>query len=285
MAERISARIDDMRTQVAQSMFAATQEEVETAEQTDELEVNEAYVNQAGTGHSKEGYHDAGLFDKKTAEKHAKTHGGVVIKDPSGDHVVKIKKDKSSAVKEQQETFVEEDFQWITEEEYLQLTKEEQEEYLTEEQLDELMGKGSIGAIRDIHHDAAYKAGKQTDRTKFHGTQAARAGHIASKISTRAKYGKDAQHYHEYGYNSKKAKGSYARLSPDAKKKVTKTLGKEYTGKDKSPNTPTKGKTTIDNPHTKSQQHDLATDRTKTRAEYGLKQLPQDKETISKGRD
>ena len=186
---------------------------------------------------------------------------------------------------EQQETFVEEDFQWITEEEYLQLTKEEQEEYLTEEQLDELMGKGSIGAIRDIHHDAAYKAGKQTDRTKFHGTQAARAGHIASKISTRAQYGKDAQHYHEYGYNSKKAKGSYARLSPDAKKKVTKTLGKEYTGKDKSPNTPTKGKTTIDNPHTKSQQHDLATDRTKTRAEYGLKQLPQDKETISKGRD
>lgn len=29
MAERISARIDDMRTQVAQSMFAAPQEEAE----------------------------------------------------------------------------------------------------------------------------------------------------------------------------------------------------------------------------------------------------------------
>jgi hypothetical protein len=186
---------------------------------------------------------------------------------------------------EQQETFVEEDFQWITEEEYLQLTEEEQEEYLTEEQLDELMGKGSIGAIRDIHHDAAYNSGKQTARTQFHGTQAARAGHIASKISTRAKYGKDAQHYHEYGYNSKKAKGSYARLSPDAKKKVTKTLGKEYTGKDTSPHIQTKGKTTIDNPHTKAQQHDSAVDRTKTRSEYGLKQLPQDKETIKGGRD
>ena len=33
MAERISARIDDMRTQVAQSMFAAPQEEVEAAEE------------------------------------------------------------------------------------------------------------------------------------------------------------------------------------------------------------------------------------------------------------
>jgi hypothetical protein len=186
---------------------------------------------------------------------------------------------------EQQETFVEEDFQWITEEEYLQLTEEEKEEYLNEEQLNELVGKGSIGAIRDKHHDAAYNSGKQTARTRFHGTQAARAGHIASKISTRSKYGKDSQHYHEYGYNSKKAKGLYARLSPDAKKKVTKTLGKEYTGKDISPNISTKGKTTIDNPHTKAQQHDSAVDRTKTRSEYGLKQLPQDEKTIKGGRD
>lgn len=39
MAERISARIDDMRTQVAQSMFATPQEETaETAEETADTE-------------------------------------------------------------------------------------------------------------------------------------------------------------------------------------------------------------------------------------------------------
>ena len=91
---------------------------------------------------------------------------------------------------ESEETFVEEDFEWISEEEYLQLTEEEQEDYLTEEQLDELMGKGSIGAVKKIHHDAAYNSGRRTDRTSFHGDQAARAHHIASKIDTRAKYGK-----------------------------------------------------------------------------------------------
>ena len=42
MAERISAKIDDMRTQVAQSMFAATQEEVE---QTNEVEIAEEYTH------------------------------------------------------------------------------------------------------------------------------------------------------------------------------------------------------------------------------------------------
>jgi len=184
---------------------------------------------------------------------------------------------------EQQETFVEEDFQWITEEEYLQLTEEEQEEYLNEEQLDELMGKGSLATIKKAHDDAS--SGRASPVQKFHSTQSARAGHIANKLSTRAKYGKDAQHYHEYGYNSKKAKGLYAKLGKAGKAKVTKTLGKEYTGKDTSPHISTKGKTTIDNPHTKAQQHDSAVDRTKTRSEYGLKQLPQDKETIKGGRD
>jgi hypothetical protein len=191
---------------------------------------------------------------------------------------------------EQQETFVEEDFQWVTEEEYLQLTEEEQEEYLTEEQLDELMGKGSLEKIQKAHQqqssyhvDGDFK--RRSKRTDFHGHQDVRAGAIISKRDTRAKYGKDAQHHHEYGSRSKRSKTMYARLSPDAKKKVTKTLGKEYTGKDKAPNISTKGKTTIHNPHTKAQQHDSAVTRTKTRAEYGLDQLHQDKETIKGGRD
>ena len=187
---------------------------------------------------------------------------------------------------EPEETFVEEDFEWISEEEYLQLTEEEQEECLTEEQLDELMGKGSIGTVKKIHHDAAYNSGRQTDRTSFHGDQAARAHHIASKIDIRAKYGKDSQHYHEYGAGSKRAKASYARLSPAAKKKVTQTLGKEYTGKDKAPGILTRGKTTIKNPSTKAQNYDSAVHRTNVRTkEFNAKALPDDEKIIKGGRD
>jgi len=194
---------------------------------------------------------------------------------------------QSMFTQEDFQSITEEDFQWITEEEYLQLTEEEQEECLTEEQLDELVGKGSIGAIAKTHHDAAYgdKVKRSSDRTNFHAVQADRAQHIASKIDTRAKYGKDAQHYHEYGYRSKAAKGSYARLSPDAKKKVAKTLGKEYTGKDKSPDIGTKGKTTIKNPRTQAQNYDDAVHRTKTRAGMGWDPLPQDTKTTKGKRD
>ena len=188
------------------------------------------------------------------------------------------------------EKFVAENLEWISEEDYLSLSEEEQQEYMNEEQLDELMGKGSLEKIQKAHQqqssyhsDGDFK--RSSKRTDFHGHQDVRASHIISKRDTRAKYGKDSQHYHEYGSGSKKAKTMYARLSPDAKKKVTKTLGKEYTGKDKASNISTKGKTTIHNPHTKAQQHDDAVKRTKTRAEYGMDQLPQDKETISKGRD
>jgi hypothetical protein len=185
---------------------------------------------------------------------------------------------------------VSEDVEWISEEEYLQLTEEEQEDYLTEEQLDELMGKGSLEKIQKAHQKQSSYADegdfkRSSKRTDFHGHQDSRAGAIISKRDTRAEYGKDAQHHHEYGSGSKRSKTMYARLSPDAKKKVTKTLGKEYTGKDKAPNISTKGKTTIHNPHTKAQQHDSAVTRTKTRAEYGLDQLDQDKKTIKGGRD
>jgi len=55
---------------------------------------NSAFINQDGTGPSEEGYHDAGQFDKATAEKHAKTHNGVVHQDYSGKYVVKVGKNK-----------------------------------------------------------------------------------------------------------------------------------------------------------------------------------------------
>lgn len=157
---------------------------------------------------------------------------------------------------ETEDELVAEDLEWISEEEYLELSEEEQEDYVTEEQLDELMGKGSVGAVKDMHHDAAYNSGKRTKRSDFHATQAQRASHIKSKIDTRAKHGKDAQHYHQYGYDSKRAKAQHAALSTDAKKKVAKTSGAEYTGKDHGPGIPTKGKTTISNPRTASQSKD-----------------------------
>ena len=176
---------------------------------------------------------------------------------------------------EQQETFVEEDFQWITEEEYLQLTEEEQEEYLTEEQLDELMGKGSLATIKKAHDDAS--SGRASPVQKFHSTQSARASHIMSKQSTREKHGKDAQHYHQYGYQSKNAKAQYAKLGKAGKAKVASNLGKDYSGKDTSPHIQTKGKTTISNPDKESQKKELAQKRTDTRKKFGLPQLDQDK--------
>jgi hypothetical protein len=195
-----------------------------------------------------------------------------------------------------QQSFVEEVdgeyLEWINESDYLNLSEEEQQEWLSEEdvmQLDELMGKGSIAAIKKVHRDAAYGAdGKKRSNgtTDFHGTQSARASHIASKIDTRAKYGKDSQHYHEYGSDSKTAKDSYARLSSPLKKRVTQTLGKEYTGRNKNPEIHTKGKTTIHNPHTKAQNYDSAVHRTKVRTkEMNGKALPDDKKTIKGGRD
>jgi hypothetical protein len=48
------------------------------------------YLNQKGTGKSAEGYADAGTFDRQTAEKHAAKHGGKVVPDPSGKHLVKL---------------------------------------------------------------------------------------------------------------------------------------------------------------------------------------------------
>jgi hypothetical protein len=172
---------------------------------------------------------------------------------------------------------------FISEEEYNSLTEEEQEDYISEEQLDELMGKGSLAKIAAAH-DAA-SSGRQSPVQSFHTTQAARARHIANKQATREKYGKDAQHYHQYGYDSKKAKTQYAKLGKAGKAKVTKNLGKEYSGKDKSPGTPAAGKTTIHNTPTKAQSYDQAEKRSSTRKEFKLKPLDQDKETLSKGRD
>jgi hypothetical protein len=158
----------------------------------------------------------------------------------------------------QEESFeeLEEDFviEWISEEEYVNLSDEEKQDYISEEQLDELVGKGSLKDIEKAHADAS--SGRTSDRKSFHRTQAARARHIMSKQDSREKYGKDSQHYHQYGSTSKIVKDKYAKLSPGAKKQVTKTLGKEYSGKDKAPSIQPKGKTTISNPKTKAQDRD-----------------------------
>lgn len=164
---------------------------------------------------------------------------------------------------------------FISEEEYNSLTEEEQEDYISEEQLDELMGKGSLAKIAAAH-DAA-SSGRESPVQRFHTTQAARARHIANKQATREKYGKDAQHYHQYGYDSKRAKSQYAKLGKAGKAKVTKNLGKEYSGKDKSPETATKGSTTIHNPRTAAQSKDDSARRTSFRKSIGLPQLDKDK--------
>ena len=59
-----------------------------------------------------------------------------------------IAKNMFVSEEETENELVAEDLEWISEEEYLQLSEEEQEDYVTEEQLDELMGKGSVGAVR-----------------------------------------------------------------------------------------------------------------------------------------
>ena len=69
-------------------------------------DIEEAYVNQAGTGRSKQGYHDAGMFDKATAEKHAKTHNGTVHQDASGKHYVKSKKLRREEVEQIEENWL-----------------------------------------------------------------------------------------------------------------------------------------------------------------------------------
>jgi hypothetical protein len=208
MAEKVASKLDDMRDQVAQNMFAIAEDFVE-----EEFELEDD------------------VFD-----------------------------------------LVEE---FISEEEYDSLTEEEQEDYVAVEQLDELMGKGSLGTIKKAHDDAS--SGRTSPVQQFHSTQAARAAHIMSKQSTREKHGKDSQHYHQYGSDSKRAKAEYAKLGKAGKAKVAKNLGKGYSGKDISPHIKTKGKTTISNPSKDSQNKELSQARTATRKKFGLPQLDQDK--------
>jgi len=61
----------------------------------EETDIEENYLNKDGTGHSKEGYHDAGQFSKQQAQQHAQKHGGKVSADPSGKYVVKLPKPKT----------------------------------------------------------------------------------------------------------------------------------------------------------------------------------------------
>ena len=157
---------------------------------------------------------------------------------------------------------------FISEEEYNSLSEEEQEDYIPVEQLDELMGKGSLEKIRDAHGAAA--GGRSSKTSDFHLSQNVRANHIINKRDTRAKYGKDAQHYHQYGSDSKQVKGQYAKMGKAAKAKVTKNLGKEYSGKDKAPGMETAGKTTIHNPPTKAQTSDREAKTTAYRKKIGL---------------
>ena len=95
MAEKLSVKLDAMRQEVAQNMFKPA-----IAEDYEETDLEENYLNKDGTGRSKEGYHDAGMFDKATADKHAKTHNGTVHQDASGKHLVKLPKPKQEETAE-----------------------------------------------------------------------------------------------------------------------------------------------------------------------------------------
>jgi hypothetical protein len=94
--------IESLRPEIGASMFGEAkkmkddedeEDEDEEDEDEDEDEVKESvreYLNQKGTGKSAEGYDDAGTFDRQTAEKHAAKHGGKLVPDPSGKHLVKL---------------------------------------------------------------------------------------------------------------------------------------------------------------------------------------------------
>lgn len=93
--------IEALRPEVGASMFGEAkkmdddeEDEDENEEDEDKDEIKESvreYLNQKGTGKSTEGYDDAGTFDRQTAEKHAAKHGGKVVPDPSGKHLVVLR--------------------------------------------------------------------------------------------------------------------------------------------------------------------------------------------------
>ena len=65
---------------------------VKTASQPKGKSLKEDFLNKAGTGRSKEGYHDAGQFSKQQAQNLARKHGGKVTADSSGKYLVKLPK-------------------------------------------------------------------------------------------------------------------------------------------------------------------------------------------------
>jgi hypothetical protein len=101
--------IESLRPEIGASMFGEAkecddedEEEMEDEEDEDEKSVKESareYLNQKGTGKSAEGYDDAGTFDRQTAERHAAKHGGKVVPDPSGKHLVVLRGKKMQEAK------------------------------------------------------------------------------------------------------------------------------------------------------------------------------------------
>ena len=83
-----------LRAKKSEKMKAYRADRDKHGEMEEEVEIEEAYLNQKGTGPSRQGYHDAGLFDKQTADNHATKHKGSVDQDASGKYLVKIKKKK-----------------------------------------------------------------------------------------------------------------------------------------------------------------------------------------------
>ena len=162
MAEKISAKLEDMRVNIAKSMFNPVTEE----QQDEQEDIEEAYVNQAGTGRSKQAYHDAGMFDKATADKHAKTHNGTVHQDASGKYYVKSKHVK--AVKE--DTITEDQYNALSEEEKANYEVIEMEEGVTDTIRQKTNAAGHaignvVGTVADVAKGAASAVGKVVGHT------------------------------------------------------------------------------------------------------------------------
>ncbi len=181
--------IESLRPEVGASMFGESSHmkgkddedeemEDEEDEDEDEEEIKESvreYLNQKGTGKSAEGYDDAGMWDRQTAEKHAAKHGGKLVPDPSGKHLVKLpgKKKMQEALHPNQQKIDVVDDEKIDAKDFAKLRATKKNE---EVEVDEAV------RIRDRAY-SSIERGHGDDKTTFQG-QMDRA-HIAAGAKAR----------------------------------------------------------------------------------------------------
>ena len=218
--------IEAMRPEVGASMFGEAKEmeddeedEEDEDEDEDEDEVKESvreYLNQQGTGKSAEGYDDAGTFDRQTAEKHAAKHGGKVVPDPSGKHLVKLpgKKKMQEALHPNQQKIDVVDDEKIDAKDFAKLRamKKMKEEV---EQIDELNKQTLVNYINKASERAAghafARSGEKDDHHRAKGNKKVEGIHRA--LGKLAK--EDVEQVEEDFSNEKRVRNRVARANDD----------------------------------------------------------------------